>query len=187
MSPKTDKIDEFSKELELKIERGVIGWVNNDQWFNWLRNTAARWVLAVLTLAVLYGFGLFAWINEGVYGYLYPVTIFVVVVLQKLSVRFVFDDDSVIDEYQHERRNRAYRRAYKRIGLAVSLVVVLLLARSADLRHISFSAQSAFWPLPNGTFSAQFSVEQLVIGLEFLIGLFALQKYLSWGMRGERN
>lgn len=187
MSSTSDKIDEFSKQLETKIERGVIHWVRNDQAFNFLRNTPARWLLALLSVAMLYGFGLYSWITEGVTGYIYPALILAMVLIQKLSVRFVFDDDSVIDEYQHSRRNRAYRRAYKRIGLVLALVVVLLVLRSWDFTKISLTAQNHFWPFPNGSFESQFSVEQVVIGLEFIAGLFTLQKYLSWGMRGERN
>ncbi|MEY4301309.1 MAG: hypothetical protein RJA30_460 [Actinomycetota bacterium] len=186
MSPKTDKIDELSKQLEEKIERGVTNWVYNDQFFNFLRTTPARWMLALVAVGTLYGYGVYAWITEGITGYVYPVLIFGAVLLQKLSVRFAFDDDSNIDEYQHTRRNRAYRRAYKRSGWVLALVLMLMLVRSWEWTT-SMTAQNMFWPLPNGALNFNCSIEQAVIGLEFLIGHFVIQKYLSWGMRGERN
>ena len=81
MSPKTDKIDELSKQLEENIERGVTNWVYNDQFFNFLRTTPARWMLALVAVGTLYGYGVYAWITEGITGYVYPVLIFGAVLL----------------------------------------------------------------------------------------------------------
>jgi hypothetical protein len=180
---KDEKFDAAVDRLEERIESGVLNWVRNDQFFNGFRNTPARFVLAAISIAVLYGYGWFAFITPGAAGYLYPVFIFIVVLSQKLSVRFVFDDDSIIDEYQHKRRNKAYRRAYKRIGLILSLVIVAAALKASV--GLNLTAQSNFWPLPNGELNLAFTTYQAYIALVFLLGLFTIQKYLSWGFRGE--
>jgi hypothetical protein len=177
------ELDAKVAKFERKVEAGVVNWVRTDSAFNFLRGTAARFVLAILSLAVLYGFGWFAFWHPGGAGYYYPGLIVVVVMLQKLSLRFVFDDDSIIDEYQHKRRNRAYRRAYKRVALIIAVAIaVVVIERSTEL---SLTSQSAFWPLPNGRLALSFSTYQVYVALVWLLGLFTIQKYLSWGFRGE--
>ena len=172
-----------SKSLEEKIEvfgqnieSGVRGWVRNDRFFNFLRTTPARVVLALVTIAVLYGIPAFQMFYRGVSLWLYVGSLSLVVVLQKFSTRFAFDDDSEIDEYQHSRRNRAYRRAYKRVGAILAVAIMLFAENGAYLKHTlgsgfhySFDLGSENW---------------LFLGV-FLIGLFVLQKYLSWGIKGE--
>lgn len=158
------------------IDRGVRDWVKNDTFFNGFRNTPARILLAVITIAALYGIPALELLYGNVSIWTYAITLWVVVGMQKLSVRFAFDDDSDIDEYQHERRNRAYRRAYKRIGLIIGLGVALVAGNGAYLKatlgtgfQYSFDLASTNW-----TFV-----------FVFLMGLFILQKYLSWGIKGE--
>ena len=148
-----------------KVDAGFRDWVKNDQIFNGLRNTPARILLAVLTIGVLYGIPVIELVSGGVPILLYIGLLGLVILMQKLSVRFAFDDDSEIDEYQHKRRNRAYRRAYKRVGLN-ALLVVALLAWNSSL-NFNFASRN-----PNIIFI-------------FVVGLFVLQKYLSWGIKGE--
>ena len=169
----------FEEKLDAlgnKFEAGVRDWVRDDKFFNGLRNTPARILLALLSIGVLYGIPAIQILFGEVSIWLYASLLAVVVLLQKLSVRFAFDNDSDIDEYQHNRRNRAYRRAYKRIGLVIGTGVALIAWNGAYMKaslgsgfRYSFDLASANW-----TFI-----------FAFLIGLFVLQKYLSWGFKGE--
>ena len=171
---KDDKFDAAVKRLEKRLEAGVLNWVRNDQFFNGFRNTPARIILGTLSTLVLYGFPVACLFKGDLSLIAYAVALFVCLVAQKVSVRFVFDDDDVIDEYQHARRNKAYRRAYKRIGFMLTAAAVLVLAGIYYQEHMMGSG----WVWEIDTYKAGF-------GLVFVIGLFTLQKYLSWGMRGE--
>jgi hypothetical protein len=172
-----------SKSLEEKIElfgqnieSGVRGWVRNDRLFNFLRTTPARVVLALVTIAVLYGIPAFQMFYRGVSLWLYVGALALCVLLQKFSIRFAFDDDSEIDEYQHNRRNRAYRRAYKRVATILALGIALFAGNGFYLKH---TLGSGFH------YSFDFGTENWLFVGVFLIGIFILQKYLSWGIKGE--
>jgi hypothetical protein len=178
----TNKNHDVADHFADAVESGVTKWVRNDRTFNFLRSTGARITLALVTCAVLYGFGAWAFFHAPATWW-YVVALFIVGLAQKLSVRFAFDDDSVIDEYQHRRRNAAYRRAYKRVALIVGVGVLALLAWGYV--GANFSAQSSFWPLPNAHFTVDLTSSRVVVLGAFGLGLFGLQKYLSWGFRGE--
>ena len=167
-----ERIDAFGH----KIDSGARNWVRNDQFFNGFRNTPARILLALISISVLYGIPALQFFNGGVSIWLYVVLLAIVVVMQKLSVRFAFDDDSEIDEYQHERRNRAYRRAYKRIGFIIGLAVVAFAWNGAYLKATLGSGFASSFDLASLDWTFVFV---------FLIGVFVLQKYLSWGVKGE--
>ncbi|MFM6966807.1 MAG: hypothetical protein ACKOWI_05540 [Rhodoluna sp.] len=167
-----EKIEEFGKNLE----SGVRGWARNDRFFNFLRSTPARTVIAFITIAALYGIPAFQMFYRGVSLLLYIGAIALVAVLQKLSVRFAFDDDSDIDEYQHKRRNRAYRRAYKRVATILAISIGVFAIDGFYLKH---TLGSGFH------YSFDFGTENWLFVGVFLIGLFVLQKYLSWGIKGE--
>lgn len=158
-----------------KFEAGLVDWVRNDRIFDGFRNTYARMLLAALCWAALYGYGLMAiQVADSNSLVVYPILILLATGAQKLSLRFVFDDDDLIDEYQLQRRNRAYRRAYKRVALILALVPLVWLLVLND-----FDLQSATLAAP------QLRFEQVIVFVEFVFGLFILQKYISWGFKGE--
>ena len=165
-----DKVARFEK----RIEAGVMNWVRNDRIFDGFRNTPARILLWVIAVGVIYGFPIAALFTDQVSIWAYVASLIACLVAQKLSVRFVFDDDEVIDEYQHARRNKAYRRAYKRIAADFVFAAILCIAGIQYQEHLMGSG----WQWQIDTFKATF-------GLVFVIGIFALQKYLSWGFKGE--
>jgi hypothetical protein len=172
----TKSFEEKIEALGQRAEAGVRGWVRNDSAFNFLRSTPARIVLALLTVGVLYGVPAWQMFNRGVSLWLYAGLLVGCVLLQKLSVRFAFDDDSEIDEYQHQRRNRAYRRAYKRVATIIGIALGVVAAQGYDLKHTLGSGFKYSFDLA--------SENWLFVGV-FVIGLFVLQKYLSWGIKGE--
>ena len=167
-------IDDKVARFEKRIEAGVMNWVRNDQIFNGFRNTPARILLWVIAVAVIYGFPIATLFTDQISIWTYVFAIAACVLAQKLSVRFVFDDDSVIDEYQLARRNKAYRRAYKRIAADFVLAAVLCIVGIQYQEHLAGSG----WVWTIDTYKATF-------GLVFVIGIFMLQKYLSWGFKGE--
>lgn len=176
----TDKIDQWGKGVEEKVQR----WVQTETTFNFLRYTAGRVILAILTVGVLYGYGWVAFERGGRHVWIYPIAIAIVTLVQKISVRYAFDDDTSIDEFQHNRRNRAYRRAYKRVGgilLAIMLLtywqyLLLGFERMLDIAPVELSLDSLAF---------QMSFDKAMVIASFLIGLFVIQKYLSWGLKGE--
>ena len=167
-------LEEKIKRFENRIEAGVLDWVRNDQAFNGLRNTPARVLLWVIAVGVIYGFPIAALFTDQVSIWAYIAALLACLVAQKISVRFVFDDDDVIDEYQHARRNKAYRRAYKRIAGDFVFAAILCIVGINYQEHLMGSG----WVWEIDTYKATF-------GLVFVIGLFSLQKYLSWGFKGE--
>ena len=167
-----EQIEAFGK----KIDSGVRGWVRNDRFFNGLRNTPARIVLAALTMATLYGVPAYQMFYRGVSIWLYAGLLALCVLLQKLSVRFAFDDDSDVDEYQDNRRNRAYRRAYKRVATILAVAIGVFAGDGFYLKH---TLGTGF------KYSFDFGTENWLFVGVFVIGLFVLQKYLSWGIKGE--
>ena len=166
------RIDAFTK----KADAGIRNWVQNDQFFNGMRNTPARILLAAITVGVLYGLPLLQLLVGGVSIWLYAALLAVCVVSQKLSVRFAFDDDAKVDEYQNQRRNLAYRRAYQRVGLIIGLGVALVAGNGAYLKATLGTPFVYSFDLASLNWSFVFV---------FLFGLFVLQKYLSWGIKGE--
>ena len=172
----TKSFEERVDRIGRKIDGGVRVWVKNDQIFNGFRNTPARILLAFITVGVLYGVPAFYFFFGGISVWAYFWLLMLVIVMQKLSVRFAFDDDSEIDEYQNQRRNLAYRRAYKRIGLIVGLGVGLFAGNGAYLKATLGTGFQYSFDLASTNWNFLFL---------FLMGLFVLQKYLSWGIKGE--
>lgn len=170
----SEDFDKKVAKFETAVERGVLNWVRNDKVFNGFRNTPARILLWGITVVIMYGFPIGALFTDSLSLTWYAVGLLLCLIAQKLSVRFVFDDDDVIDEYQHARRNKAYRRAYKRIGADFVLAAAILLVGINYQQHMLGSG----WQWQIDTYKASFA-------LVFVIGLFILQKYLSWGFKGE--
>ncbi len=174
MTTKNNTFDAAIAKLERRLEAGVLHWVRNDQIFNGFRNTPARVLLALFTNVALYGFPVATLFVSEIPLWGYGVALLLCLFAQKLSLRFVFDDDDVIDEYQHNRRNQSYRRAYKRIGSILVATALLMLLGIYYQEKLMGSG----WQWEIDTYKASF-------GLVFVVGLFILQKYLSWGWRGE--
>lgn len=172
----TKSFEERIEALGNKVDAGVRSWVRNDQIFNGFRNTPARILLAAITIAVLYGVPAWQMFNRGVDIWLYVGLLAFCLISQKLSVRFVFDDDSEVDEYQASRRNLAYRRAYKRVATILAIGVGVFAGNGFYLKH---TLGSGF------AYSFDLSGENWTFVGVFIIGLFVLQKYLSWGIKGE--
>lgn len=185
------KIDERAVSFERvaekvagNFEQRIKNWVKNDRIFDGFRNTYARVLLSLITWSVLLGYG--AWVYEtessGIIGY--TVAVALCVLAQKLSVRFVFDNEGrdLVDEYQRARRNLAYRRAYKRLGFMISGLLLLALAAC----YVAFYFENgyvSFWP--NAAFFVQLDGYRIIVLLIFIAGLFTLQPYLAWGYKGE--
>jgi hypothetical protein len=172
----TKSFEERVEALGNKVDAGARAWVRNDQFFNGLRNTPARILLAAITIGVLYGMPAYQMFFRGVSIWLYIGLIVLCVLLQKLSVRFAFDDDSDVDEYQSSRRNLAYRRAYKRVATILAIGVGIFAGDGFYLKH---TLGSGF------KYSFDFGTENWLFVGVFVAGLFVLQKYLSWGIKGE--
>lgn len=155
--------------------------------FNFLRTTSARVLLNLATIAVVCGLGLyeFVWDENAPSGaglWLYIAALLATWGLQKISVRFVFDENSSLDEYQERRLIRAYARAYRAAGVAFALIAVgVILAGESSW---SLSNQQP-WPIARGFVSFSLSNYQVAIALTFLAGFFVLQKYVGWGFKGE--
>lgn len=183
----TKKNSEFENKVdafEARVEKGIQGWVKNDTIFNGFRNTPARILLAVITIGVLYGMGAYAFLSADAPAiWSYVVCLWLVGMMQKLSVRFVFDEGTQIDEYQRDRRDRAFRTAYKHIARILSLMFAVLIFRG--FANVNLYNQAQFWPFPNGDFVLRLGTPQVFVGLVFVYSLFVLQKYLSWGFKGE--
>lgn len=195
----TDKsADEVESELETRIEKlgtqvesGVLRWVRNDRIFDGLRNTYARVLLALLTVSTLYGFGFYLFTHDGL-ELQYIFALLCVGLMNKLSVRFVFDlDDDQLDEYQLARRDRAYRGAYKSLARLVTVGVALFFAlviyvTIREQGHIHLpDFRSTAWLGMYAQFSVPLNFSQLLCFCTFAIAFFNLQKYLSWGFKGE--
>jgi hypothetical protein len=172
----TKSFEEKIEALGNRAEAGIRGWVRNDQFFNGFRNTPARILLAAITIGVLYGVPAYQMFFRGVSLWMYVSLLALCIVMQKLSVRFAFDDDSEIDEYQDNRRNRAYCRAYKRVATILAIGVGIFAGDGFYLKH---TLGSGF------KYSFDFGTENWLFVGVFVIGLFVLQKYLSWGIKGE--
>lgn len=186
MTTKEEKFDSKVERLENRIEKGVLNWVRNDQFFNGFRNTPARIVIAVLTYGVLFGFGAYALFNQGESIWWYMILLTLVGTMQKISVRFAFDDDSDVDEYQAARRNKAYRHAYKRMGLILCVLSFDALAWGIiNNLVIGLDAEITYYRLFENEFDTGLSLYSIAVISVFLVGLFTLQKYLSWGVKGE--
>ena len=164
--------DENIKKLEMFIKRGPNDWMDNDSTFDGFRNTPARILIFFITTATLYGVGVWAFLdNSQTSLWIYAASLLSVIGMQKLSVRNVFHNSRNLDEYQTEKRNRAYRTAYRRIFQILATSIASL----AFGRFLSVG----------DSVTIELSQRQTFIYLIFICALFILQKYISWGFNGE--
>lgn len=169
-----EKLERRIRRFETRFEAGVMEWVRNDKVFDSFRSTPARLALWFVTVGVLYGFPVTALFTDTVPLWVYAIALSLCWGIQTISIRFVFNDHEVIDEYQLTRRNNAYRRAYRQIGAILSTIAVVCLA--GILYQEKWMGLGWQWNID--TYIASF-------GLLWIVGLFEIQKYLSWGIKGE--
>ena len=165
-------------QAELFFERSFRRWVASTELLLGLTNTYARWLITILSYGILFGWGMYSLLNEdGAVGY--AIALLICLVLQAASVRFIFRWDEINDEYQTRRRDAAYRKAYKSLRMIFVVLAILWFGSTFvadyiyDHSGISFQA-----PLHIDNY-------RLAVITIFLIALMSLQKYLSYGMKGE--
>ena len=176
------EIERGAQRLEQVVESKVKNWIKNDRFFDGFRNTYARVILWVMGNVVLFG-GLFlTYTNES--GFIpYAISVFVMVMAQKLSVRFVFDSQGdLIDEYQRARRDRAYRRAYRNVTGAFAGFTAVILAYG----YYQFFQENGYLRLlPSAFIELNLDSYRVLVVLVFILGFFSLQPYFAWGFKGE--
>lgn len=176
------ELERGAQHLEQVVESKVKNWIKNDRFFDGFRNTYARVILWVLGNVVLFG-GLFlTYTNES--GFIpYAISVFVMVMAQKLSVRFVFDSQGdLIDEYQRARRDRAYRRAYRNVTGAFAGFIAIVLAYG----YYQFFQENGYLRLlPSAFIELNLDSYRVLVVLVFVLGFFSLQPYFAWGFKGE--
>lgn len=176
------ELERGAQRLEQVVESKVKNWIKNDRFFDGFRNTYARVVLWALGNVVLFG-GLFlTYTNES--GFIpYAISVFVMVMAQKLSVRFVFDSQGdLIDEYQRARRDRAYRRAYRNVTGAFAGFIAIVLAYG----YYQFFQENGYLRLlPSAFIELNLDSYRVLVVLVFALGFFSLQPYFAWGFKGE--
>jgi Na+/pantothenate symporter len=175
-----------NQQLEEKIEKSFIAWVKNDRFFDGFRNTYGRILIVGLTWVGLYILGAYAFITPGGVNW-YVAALIVLALMNQLSVRFAFNVDhekQVADEYQAKRRDAAYRHAYRNVSSQLIAGLVLFFATqyfwgNSTAANVEFPAagQLEIW--------LHFNAEQIIVLGAFFVGLFGLQKYISWGFKGE--
>ena len=176
------ELERGAQRIEQVVESKVKNWIKNDRFFDGFRNTYARVILWILGNLVLFG-GLFlTYSNEA--GFIpYAVLVFLMVMSQKLSVRFVFDSQGdLIDEYQRARRDRAYRRAYRNVtGAFTGLIGVVL-----GFGYAQFYKENGYLELlPSAFIELYLDGYRVLVLLVFVAGFFSLQPYFAWGFKGE--
>ena len=168
--------EEGLNAINQSIEQRIIRWYKTETFFDGFRNTYARVLITILSLIVLYGGLALCWASQG-YLLTYIISLMVVLTMQAISVRFVFQihGEGLLDEYQKRRKNRAYRRAYRSIRDIVVLAILLWMLYSYLRTNYDFDFGG--WELLDYQRS-------MAIGV-FLVGLISLQKYQSYGIKGD--
>ena len=190
------EIEKSIGSFEDEIESRLKNWIRNDRIFDFLRGTAARVILILVTWATLYGFGYLAYTNPSLTWW-YVGALVLLGLIHAMSVRYVFGSmedrgfqfrvmnvemDGLTDEYQRARRDRAFRIAYQNIGGLSSFLIGAYVTYQI---YLSSEAAGKF-QIPAGfTFDFYVSLEQAIVVLAGMIGFFTLQKYIGWGFRGE--
>lgn len=169
-----------------KIESRIKSWIKNDRVFDGFRNTYARALLFFLGLGVLLGFGYLAFFDENLTIW-YAVALYLTVLAQQISVRYVFssDEDELVDEYQAARRDKAYRIAYKNLQNLVGLAMVLIAANAILPDRFGEDGDFTWVWFENLTFGVDLTLNQAIVIFMGVIALMNLQKYWAWGIKGE--
>lgn len=178
------KLDRKIESLETQAETKIGNWIMNDRIFDGFRNTYARVLITLMSWGGLIGFGYAAFVNQGLVWW-YAGTMMVLILMNQLSVRYVFAEDNtwLIDEYHSARRDKAYHGAYRRVANMVALVGIFVIGNWAfdfgGEHFVQFMAPVPF------ELHISWTLEQLGVVVVALISYFSLVKYLAWGMKGE--
>lgn len=194
-----------SKDLGDKIEAKIVNWFRNDEFFAGFRNTFARALITLGSMAVLFGYGCYAFMNPEL-SLWYLGLICLVLVMQAISVRFVFNIEdkktfaygfsarvfsikgakgkNILDEYHLRRRDKALQRAHESfVGI---LGLALIGAFFYGYKEYFFGEKEfTFSPMPDAVYNFTLSGGQLLVIACFVTGWAALQKYWSYGIKGE--
>lgn len=177
-----------SKDVGDKLEAKITSWFRNDEFFAGFRNTAGRAIITVLSVAVLFGYGYYAFTNSA-QTFWYLGFICLVLSMQAISVRFVFNMDGssaekLLDEYHRKRRDKALRRANK--SFVNMMVLFLIAAFLYGYKDYFFGGKDLNFPDgPNAIYNFSLSGWQFFVISIFISGWISLQKYWSYGIKGE--
>ena len=153
-------------------------WISSTALLLGMTNTYARWLITISSYGVLFGWGFYALYFE-VTAPEYAIALIICFAFQAASVRFIFRWNELNDEYQSTRRDTAYRRAYKRIRQILVLIAALWFFFTIVADYIDdHSGISFHFPLEMNNY-------RVAVATIFLVGLMTLQKYASYGMKGE--
>ena len=176
-------IEVGANNFAAKVSRTVNNWLKNDTFFDGFRNTYARVLITAISYVILYGWGAIAFYKESsIVGYSFALAC--ALLMQAISVRFVFNSglDLLLDEYQAQRRDVAYRKAYRGIrGVITLLLLVWVGATALDSASVSGLVQN----LASVQRPASLDNYRLAVLGVFLLGEISLQKYIAYGFKGE--
>lgn len=184
-----EKIEAKAEEFGDNVENGVINWIRNDRFFNGFRNTYARMLITGMTWLALFGLGTWAFVRPSLSG-VYIVVLVILTLMNQLSVRFAFNVDhesDLTDEYQAKRRDAAYRRAYRKVShqLVAGYILFFGVRAIVDFQVVGLDTWlDLATPGELGIFFHT-NLDQMIVLCTFYIALFGLQKYMSWGFKGE--
>jgi hypothetical protein len=173
---------------EANLERIVVKFFRNERIFAGFRNTPARILITLASIAVLFGYGYYAFQNPSI-ALWYVVLILVVLLANAISVRFVFQMEGdtprqVLDEFHLKRRNKAKERAHDSLKSFIGLVMTgALIYGYKD--YLFGDKKSVTEGIPDAVFQFNLSIGQLLVVLFFVSGYVSLVKYFSYGLRGE--
>ena len=177
-----------SKEVGEKLEAKITGWFRNDEFFAGFRSTKGRVLITALSVAVLFGYGYYAFTNSA-QTFWYLGLICLVLLMQAISVRFVFNMDGsstekLLDEYHRKRRDEALRRANKSFVNMMGLF--LTAAFLYGYKDYFFGGKDLNFPEgADAVYNFSLSGWQFFVIVIFVSGWIALQKYWSYGIKGE--
>jgi hypothetical protein len=194
-----------SKDLGDRLEAKIFGWVRNDEFFSGLRNTYARVIITLLSVAVLFGYGYYAFMNSEL-SLWYLGFICLTLVLHAISVRFVFNLEDkksalswprvrflslqeekpakILDEYHLRRRDKALQRAHE--SFVGTLGLALVAAFLYGYKDYFFGAKDfSITSMPDAVYNFTLSGGQILVIAFFVSGWVSLQKYWSYGVKGE--
>jgi len=177
-----------SKDVGDKLKAKITGWFRNDEFFAGFRNTPARAIITALSVAILFGYGYYAFTNSA-QTFWYLGLVCLVLLVQAISVRFVFNMDEsstekLLDEYHRRRRDKALRRANKSFVYMMGLF--LIAAFLYGYKDYFFGGKDLNFPDgADAIYNFSLSGWQFFAIVIFVSGWIALQKYWSYGIKGE--
>ncbi len=184
----TKKLGDDAESLEDKIEKRVVAWFKEDEFFAGLRNTPARAIIMVLSALILFGYGFYAFQNPEL-SLWYLALLLLIITLNAISVRFVFNMDGktpakLLDEYHLRRRDKALQRTYKSFDFfSGALLLAAFLYGYKD--YIFGDKDFSFSPFPDAVFNFSLTGGQFLVVAMFVTGWVSLQKYWAYGIKGE--